>query len=82
MLVSSICVCMGQLLWKLSAEQGIVIMLVGFCFYGVGALIMIIAYRFGMLRRSCLSFSEESLWFRGSHCEKRPYKARYREVGK
>lgn len=49
MLVSSICVCVGQLLWKLSAEQGIFVMLIGFCFYGVGALVMIIAYRFGKL---------------------------------
>lgn len=49
MLVSSICVCVGQLLWKLSATQGIVIMLIGFCFYGLGALVMIIAYKFGKL---------------------------------
>ena len=49
MLISSICVCVGQLLWKLSAEQGIIIMLAGFCFYGVGALVMIIAYKFGKL---------------------------------
>lgn len=49
MLVSSICVCVGQLLWKLSATQGLVFMLVGFVFYGAGALIMIIAYKFGKL---------------------------------
>lgn len=49
MLVSSICVCIGQLLWKLSAMQGLVFMLVGFVFYGAGALIMIIAYKFGKL---------------------------------
>lgn len=49
MLVSSICVCVGQLLWKLSAEYGVLIMLAGFCFYGVGALVMIVAYRFGKL---------------------------------
>lgn len=49
MLVSSICVCVGQLLWKLSADKGILVMLFGFCFYGVGALVMIIAYRFGKL---------------------------------
>ena len=36
-------------MWKLSAEQGLIIMLLGFCFYGVGALVMIIAYRFGKL---------------------------------
>lgn len=49
MLISSICVCVGQLLWKLSVNQGIVIMLLGFCFYGVGALVMIVAYKFGKL---------------------------------
>ena len=36
-------------MWKLSAEQGITIMLLGFCFYGAGALVMIIAYKFGKL---------------------------------
>jgi len=40
MVVSSICVCVEQLLWKISAKQGIVAMLLGFCFYGVGALVM------------------------------------------
>ena len=49
MLVSSICVCVGQLLWKLSATQGLVFMLAGFVLYGAGALIMIIAYKFGKL---------------------------------
>ena len=49
MLFSSVCVCVGQLLWKLSTTQGIIIMLAGFFFYGVGALIMVAAYRFGKL---------------------------------
>lgn len=49
MLVSSICVCVGQLLWKLSVTYGIWVMLLGFCFYGAGALIMLVAYRFGKL---------------------------------
>ena len=49
MLVSSICVCVGQLLWKLSATQGLIFMLAGFAFYGAGALIMIVAYKFGKL---------------------------------
>lgn len=49
MLISSICVCIGQLLWKLSASHGIIIMLAGFCFYGMGALMMIVAYKFGKL---------------------------------
>ncbi len=49
MLISSICACVGQLLWKLSAEAGIWMALAGFIFYGMGALIMLIAYRFGSL---------------------------------
>lgn len=49
MLVSSICVCIGQLLWKLSAKEGILVLLAGFVFYGVGAMVMILAYRFGKL---------------------------------
>lgn len=49
MFLSSICVCIGQLLWKLSSELGMLVMLAGFAFYGVGALVMIIAYRFGKL---------------------------------
>ena len=49
MLISSLCVCIGQLLWKLSADKGIIFMLAGFLFYGAGALVMLIAYRFGKL---------------------------------
>lgn len=49
MIASSICACIGQLLWKLSATEGIMMMLVGFVLYGFGALIMIAAYRFGKL---------------------------------
>ena len=48
MLLSSICVCIGQLLCKLSTS-GNIILLLGFFFYGIGALIMIVAYRFGEL---------------------------------
>ena len=49
MILSSICVCIGQLLWKLSSSQGFFLMLLGFLFYGVGALIMVKAYHFGKL---------------------------------
>lgn len=49
MFISSICVCVGQLLWKLSAEHGTIVMLVGFFFYGIGALMMLVAYKFGKL---------------------------------
>lgn len=47
MILSSICVCVGQLLWKLSSQMGVFIMLVGFAFYGIGALVMLVAYRYG-----------------------------------
>ena len=33
----------------MSADMGIVVMLAGFLFYGIGALVMIVAYRFGKL---------------------------------
>ena len=47
MLISSICVCFGQLLWKMSYDTGLYAMILGFGLYGIGALCMIVAYRFG-----------------------------------
>lgn len=49
MLISSLFVCIGQLFWKLYAEGNIIFLLLGFGFYGIGALIMIYAYKFGSL---------------------------------
>lgn len=49
MLFSSLFVCFGQLMWKMSFEKGIMWIGVGFGLYGIGALIMIIAYKFGSL---------------------------------
>lgn len=49
MLVSSFCACTGQLLWKMSVGQGMAVMVAGFCLYGMGALVMVYAYRFGRL---------------------------------
>ena len=49
MLISSLCVCIGQLFWKLYASGSILFLILGFAFYGVGALIMIYAYKFGNL---------------------------------
>lgn len=49
MLFSSICACLGQLLWKLSTEGNLLLLFAGFILYGLGALIMIIAYRYGKL---------------------------------
>lgn len=47
MVCSSICVCVGQLLWKLSAEGSFFYLIAGFAVYGIGALAMIVAYKFG-----------------------------------
>jgi drug/metabolite transporter (DMT)-like permease len=49
MLISALCACFGQLLWKLSVDGGIYLLIAGFLLYGVGAFIMLIAFRFGSL---------------------------------
>ncbi len=49
MLVSSVFVCIGQLLWKMAHTEGILFLGSGFFFYGAGAALMLIAYRFGSL---------------------------------
>ena len=49
MLISSICVCIGQLLWKLSTDGNFMFLCIGFLFYGIGALVMLVAYKFGSL---------------------------------
>ena len=49
MLVSSVCACSGQLLWKLSATYGFYVMALGFLLYGIGAMAMLYAYRYGKL---------------------------------
>ncbi len=49
MLCSSLLVCIGQLLWKLSANGNLVYLLLGFISYGLGALVMLYAYKFGSL---------------------------------
>lgn len=47
MLVAAVFACAGQLLWKLSVANGIWYMLFGFGMYGLGALLMLMAYRYG-----------------------------------
>ena len=39
--------CIGQLLWKLSVTNGILYVLSGFVLYGLGAVLMLMAYRYG-----------------------------------
>ena len=49
-LLSALTTCSGQLCWKLGAvyaEFTIALYLIGFVLYGVGALLMTIAFRFG-----------------------------------
>ena len=49
-LLSAFCACIGQMFWKLFTTQTNVFMLfLGFSFYGIGALLMVIAYRYGEL---------------------------------
>ena len=49
MLTSSLMTCVGQLLWKLSADGSLPLLLGGFALYGAGALTMIFALRCGEL---------------------------------
>jgi undecaprenyl phosphate-alpha-L-ara4N flippase subunit ArnE len=49
MVLSSLCVSFGQLLWKLAATGDSLLLIPGFGLYGLGALIMIVAYKFGSL---------------------------------
>lgn len=47
MVIAAVFACVGQLLWKLSVTEGILFLLFGFVLYGFGALLMLIAYRYG-----------------------------------
>lgn len=50
MLTSALLTCLGQLCWKLSANQdSLPFLLAGFGLYGCGALLMMAALRFGEL---------------------------------
>ena len=49
MLLSSFCVCLGQLFWKLSIDNNLLYLIIGFGLYGIGALLMLYAYKFGSL---------------------------------
>lgn len=47
MVCSSIFACLGQLLWKLAVSGSFVLLIIGFALYGLGALVMIVAYKYG-----------------------------------
>lgn len=49
MLFASLCTAIGQLLWKLSNADLNGYLVIGFLFYGAGAVLMIVAFRFGSL---------------------------------
>lgn len=47
MMICSVCLCMGQFIWKKS--DSVFLIMMGFAVYGIGAIAMIIAYHFGKL---------------------------------
>jgi undecaprenyl phosphate-alpha-L-ara4N flippase subunit ArnE len=49
MVFSAFLVSFGQMFWKMYHTEGLWALLLGFVFYAGGALIMIVAYRFGKL---------------------------------
>jgi undecaprenyl phosphate-alpha-L-ara4N flippase subunit ArnE len=49
MLLSSSCVCTGQLFWKLSVQGAVLYLCAGFLLYAAGAFSMLAAYKFGNL---------------------------------
>jgi drug/metabolite transporter (DMT)-like permease len=58
-LFASLLTATGQMFWKMSGGADILFVLIGFLFYGVGAVLMIAAFRFGSLSviHPMLSFS-------------------------
>jgi undecaprenyl phosphate-alpha-L-ara4N flippase subunit ArnE len=49
MLLCAACLCLGQLVWKLMPGYNVIYLLGGFAIYAVGAMSMILAYRYGEL---------------------------------
>ena len=49
MLVSALTVAVGQLFWKMSEGSSLVLLCAGFALYGLGALLMVLAFKFGKL---------------------------------
>ena len=60
MIASSLFVSFGQMFWKMFHNEGLWALLLGFVLYGCGALLMIIAYKYGKLSvlqpMLCLSY--------------------------
>ena len=51
MCMAAVCTSLGQLLWKLSSksENTLLLFIAGYALYGIGAILMIIAFKFGDL---------------------------------
>jgi undecaprenyl phosphate-alpha-L-ara4N flippase subunit ArnE len=49
MFLCSFCLCLGQLIWKLMPGFNLLYIISGFVVFGLGALLMILAYRYGDL---------------------------------
>ena len=49
MSVSALTVAVGQLLWKFSGGTDLILLVLGFVSYGIGSLLMVIAFKFGRL---------------------------------
>lgn len=47
--ISALCTSYGQLFWKVGVNENLWLILLGFILYGLGALTMIIAFKFGEL---------------------------------
>lgn len=47
MIISAVCTAFGQYFWKSSHGTNLLVMFIGFVFYGFGALTMILAFRYG-----------------------------------
>ena len=49
MSASALTVAVGQLLWKFSEGTDIILLVLGFMSYGIGSLLMVVAFKFGKL---------------------------------
>ena len=60
MIISSVFVSFGQMFWKMFHTEGLWALILGLALYAVGALIMIVAYKYGKLSvlqpMLCLSY--------------------------
>ena len=60
MIASSVFVSFGQMFWKMFHTEGFWALILGFALYAVGALLMIVAYKYGKLSvlqpMLCLSY--------------------------